>query len=141
MQKPKPDLVEEGAQLESTQPVLFKYHNISVCLEVTDADNSGNALQDFDVVTTCYQSYGSSRTLRKYIKNNEKDCVAFKITLTRTLRPFLMKYYLPSIAIVISSQISFVIPIQSLPARTALVATMFLSLISLFISQQVCKND
>ena len=48
-----------------------------------------------------------------------------------------MKYYLPSAAIVIASQISFIIPMTAIAGRTALLATLFLALINIFTAQQV----
>ena len=119
------------------QPVVFKHYlNGTFCLTFSDTNKSGHALQDFDIETKCYQAHGSARTAR-FVKTADKDCAAFNITLRRTLRPFVMKYYLPCIAIVISSQISFLIPISALPGRTALIATLFLALINLFTAQQV----
>ena len=96
----------------------------------------GNALQDFEIEMECFQAPGSPRTLRPFL-GFINDSVAVNITLKRILRPFVMKYYLPCIAIVLSSEISFLIPITAMPARTALLATLFLSLINLFTSQQV----
>ena len=124
------------SDMDFDHPVFFKHLNQSYCLTVQDTRSTGHALQDFDVQTKCYQEYGSQRTMRGFMKK-EKDCVGFNITLKRSLRPFIMKYYLPSIAIVISAQISFIIPMNALPGRTALLATLFLSLINIFTAQQV----
>ena len=119
------------------QPVFFQHYlDGAFCLTFNDTNGSGNALQDFEIEVKCYQAYGSARTARLR-KNQKKDCVGFNITLKRTLRPFLMKYYLPCMATVISSQISFIIPISALPGRTALLATMFLALVNTFTAQQV----
>ena len=106
------------------------------CLKNRDKGLATNALQDFEVKTKCYPDVGSDRTLRRLV-TEEMDWVAFNITLTRILRPIFLKYYLPCIAIVASSQISFFIPITAIPARTALLATLFLALINIFMSQQV----
>ena len=97
----------------------------------------GHALQDFEVETNCYSTHGSKRTMRRKLTSSEKDWVAFDITLKRKLRPFLMKYYLPSAAIVISSQISFIVPMTAIPGRSALLATLFLAQINMFTTQQV----
>jgi hypothetical protein len=126
-----------SSDLDGDQQVAFKYVvNESHCLELDENRNIGHALQDFEARTDCYQAQGSKRTWRGFVTGS-KDCVAFNITLTRILHPFMMKYYLPSIAIVISSQISFIIPMTAIPARTALLATMFLALVNIFTAQQV----
>ena len=65
--------------------------------------------------------------------------IGLDIKITRLLKPFVLKYYIPCIAIVIMSQLSFIIPLESLPARVGLVVTQFLTLISLFIQQMVNK--
>ena len=61
----------------------------------------------------------------------------FDVHLDRLLKPFLFKYYLPCIAIVIASSISFIIPLTAIPGRVALVVTLFLSLLNLFIYEMV----
>ena len=66
-----------------------------------------------------------------------KTEIGLNIKITRLLKPFILKYYIPCIAIVIMSQLSFIIPLNSLPARVGLVVTQFLTLISLFIQQMV----
>ena len=52
-------------------------------------------------------------------------------------QPFLYMYYLPCMAIVLVSQISFIIPLSSIPGRVALVVTQFLTLTNIFIHQTV----
>ena len=59
------------------------------------------------------------------------------IKMKRCLLPFVIKYYLPCIAIIIVSLISFLISIDSLPARVALLVTQFLTLTNILIAQQV----
>ena len=61
----------------------------------------------------------------------------FDITLERMFQPFLFQYYLPCMAIVLVSQISFIIPLSSLPGRVALVVTQFLTLTNIFIYSTV----
>ena len=71
------------------------------------------------------------------IPTNNK--IGLKIEIKRVLRPFILKYYIPCFAIVFMAQLSFLIPLESLPARVGLVVTQFLTLISLFIQQMVNK--
>ena len=63
--------------------------------------------------------------------------VGFNITMKRIQQPYLLKYYLPCIAIVTVTQISFYIPPDAIPGRIALLVTQFLTLTNLFISEQV----
>jgi hypothetical protein len=73
------------------------------------------------------------------------DCyqrvVGVDVHMQRFMQPFLMKYYLPSVSIVIVCGISFIIPLTSLPARVALLVTQFLTLTNIFIHQQVSSSD
>jgi hypothetical protein len=126
-----------SSDLDTDRNVAFSlWMNGMPCFKYNDTRQIGHALQDFEVETNCYSTHGSSRTMRS-LTSSEKDWVAFNITLKRILRPFLMKYYLPSAAIVISSQISFIIPMTAIPGRTALLATLFLAQINIFTTQQV----
>ena len=59
------------------------------------------------------------------------------IKLERKILPFLVKYYLPCIAIIIVSLHSFLISMDSIPARVGLLATQFLTLTSILIASQV----
>ena len=63
--------------------------------------------------------------------------VGFNLTMKRVQQPYLLKYYLPCIAIVTVTQISFYIPPDAIPGRVALLVTQFLTLTNLFISEQV----
>ena len=63
--------------------------------------------------------------------------VGFNITMQRVQQPYLLKYYLPCVAIVAVTQISFHIPPDAIPGRIALLVTQFLTLTNLFISEQV----
>ena len=68
-----------------------------------------------------------------------KAKIGLEIEIKRVLKPFILKYYIPCFAIVFMAQLSFLIPLESLPARVGLVVTQFLTLISLFIQQMVNK--
>ena len=63
--------------------------------------------------------------------------IGFNLTLERIIQPYLYQYYFPTIAIVIVSQISFLIPLTALPGRVALVVTQFLTLSNIFIHEMV----
>ena len=61
------------------------------------------------------------------------------IKLQRSVLPFVIKYYLPCIAIITVSLISFLISVDSTPARVGLLVTQFLTLINILIAMQVIK--
>ena len=59
------------------------------------------------------------------------------IKLERQVLPFIIRYYLPCIAIITVSLMNFLISVDSIPARTALLVTQFLTLTNILIAQQV----
>ena len=59
------------------------------------------------------------------------------LKLQRCLLPYIMKYYLPCIAMVMVSFISFLLALTSIPARAGLLVTLFLTLTNILIAQQV----
>ena len=63
--------------------------------------------------------------------------IGFDIELERSLKPFVVRYYVPCITIVMVSQISFMIPMDAIPGRVALIVTQFLTLVSIFLQQMV----
>ena len=72
--------------------------------------------------------------------NTGKNTIGFDIQMDRILKPFIMEYYLPCMAIVLVSHIGFVIPLTAIPGRIALLVTQFLTITNLFIHQMVCYN-
>ena len=72
--------------------------------------------------------------------NNGRSTVGLRIEMDRLVSSFIMKYYLPCIAIVLVSGLSFAIPQTAIPGRIALLVTQFLTLINLSIYQMVCKS-
>ena len=61
----------------------------------------------------------------------------FDIEMTRQVRKYYFRYYLPCIIIVVASSFSFIIPLSAIPGRVALVVTQFLTLTNIFIHQMV----
>ena len=61
--------------------------------------------------------------------------IGFNITLKRIFGSYLYQSYFPCAAIVGVSQISFLIPPDSIPGRISLIATQFLTLTNIFIYQ------
>ena len=70
---------------------------------------------------------------------NGNNTVGMKIDIGRILSPFLLKYYVPCIAIVLLSAMSFAIPVTAIPGRVGLLVTLFLTLTNLFIHQMVSE--
>ena len=81
----------------------------------------------FDLVSTLFD---------ENIKNGS-NTIGVKMKMTRRLNPFLLKYYAPAIAVVIVSEISFLIPVAAIPGRIGLLVTLFLTLTNLFIHNMV----
>ena len=79
---------------------------------------------------------GSLIEYNNTLQNGTRRC-GFNVTLDRILQPYLLQYYFPSMAIVIVSQISFIIPLSAIPGRVALIVTQFLTLTNIFIHQMV----
>ncbi len=57
-----------------------------------------------------------------------KSHAGFRIKLERKPTPYILNYYLPSALFVMVSWTSFVIPVDGIPGRVALLITTFLSL-------------
>ena len=70
------------------------------------------------------------------LQNASRD-FGFNIKFKRIFQPYLYQTYLPCIAIVGVSLISFIIPLSAIPGRVALMATIFLTLTNIFIQQMV----
>lgn len=63
--------------------------------------------------------------------------LGFVVTMKRNLQPFLMRYYLPSSAIVVLSSASFLVSPDVVPGRMGLLVTMFLTLTNICMNQKV----
>ena len=66
-----------------------------------------------------------------------QNIIGMEIGLTRLSNSYIMMYYVPSILIVLVSEIGFVVPVTAIPGRIGLLVTQFLTLINLFIHQMV----
>ena len=68
-----------------------------------------------------------------------KSGIHSNIKLERRVLPFIIRYYLPSFAVVMVSFIGSIISMDSIPARVALLVTQFLTQTNILIAQQVRK--
>ena len=66
--------------------------------------------------------------------------IGFEISMKRQISKYIYQYYIPCIAIVITSGFSFIIPLSAIPGRVSLVVTLFLTLTNIFIVQMVGCN-
>ena len=69
--------------------------------------------------------------------HSHQSGVNITIKLERCIMPYVIRYYLPCIAIAIVSLINFCIPMECIAARVTLLVTQFLTLTNILISQQV----
>ena len=83
---------------------------------------------------TSYSAVGLNMDISFFEENNDdgKQSVGFKVEMSRLISPFMMKYYIPCIAIVLVSEIGFLVPLSAIPGRVALLVTQFLTLILKF---------
>ena len=63
--------------------------------------------------------------------------VGYDVKMRRKLQPYFMMYYLPCMAILVVSVISFAVPLNATPGRVGLLVTLFLTLTNLFIHEMV----
>ena len=111
-----------GTTYPAKGTIIFTFHSSSVF-------NFGKATQNTDDFNLVIEDVNSN------MENNTK--FGFTIKMSRRLQPFIMECYLPCIAIVIVSQISFLIPLDAVPGRVALLVTQFLTLTNINVHQQV----
>ena len=81
--------------------------------------------------------FAITRSLDEGLTEENVSYVDLRFHMKRILSPFVFQYHLPSAAIVSVSQISFIIPTSAIPGRIGLLATLFLTLINLFINHMV----
>ena len=83
----------------------------------------------------------SASLAEDYENIQTKTSLGLDIEIQRHLKPYLLKYYIPCIMIVLISHLSFIIPLNALPGRVALVVTLFLTLTNLFIQELVSARS
>ena len=105
-----------------------------------DSDNAIFILYDETNIfhtNTRYKTVGLLMDIVFFGGQNDQDAdsVGFSIRMKRLIRPYMLKYYIPCMAIVLVSEIGFMVPLTAIPGRVALLVTQFLTLINLFIFQ------
>ena len=122
-----------------------KYPMDEQCCNVTISSGSNEAIFVLNVKNNAHHS--SSRYKAVNLKmsvdffdenvTHGGNKIGIQISMDRQLEAYLMKYYIPCMAVVIVSEIGFVIPITAIPGRVGLLVTQFLTLVNLFIYQMV----
>ena len=72
-----------------------------------------------------------------FIDDDSDNDIEIHLFMKRRVTPFFFKYFVPCMAIVAVSQISFIIPPNAIPGRIGLIVTQFLTLTNIFIYQMV----
>ena len=98
--------------------------------------------KEYDADGFKIRSYGFG-PLWHYYKEFESSVpiLGVGIQLKRPISKYVLQYYLPAIAIVMASSVSFIIPLSAIPGRVALVVTLFLTLTNIFIHQMVHASN
>ena len=127
----------------------FKYPmDKDVCSLRFGSRGSSTIFVWYDLLTTQHvnsiQSYSAdgfdvSTTFFDEQINNGTNTIGINMKMKHRLMSFVLKYYAPAMAIVLISEISFLIPITALPGRIGLLVTLFLTLTNVFIYQMVSK--
>ena len=86
---------------------------------------------DFDIIID-FVEYRSNET--------NTMIIGFDLALDRSIGSYIVRYYVPTITIVIISQVSFMVPMTAIPGRVVLIVTPFLTLVSIFLQQMVSST-
>ena len=118
---------------ESNCKMLFGGQSSNLRYQLYDPGNKHHNdesffMSDLNVLVSILEEPGEEQTEQK---------IGLKINIQRNLRPYVYKHYIPCIIITLVSQCSFLIPLEALPGRVALVVTQLLTLTSLFIHTMV----
>ena len=79
----------------------------------------------------------STPLMKNFFYPNGGTTFDIDFTLTRQIGSYLYQYYIPCLAIVITSFFSFIIPLTAIPGRCAILVTQFLTMTNIFIHEMV----
>ena len=122
-----------------------KYPMDEQCCNVTISSGSNEAIFVLNVKNNAHHSSSRYKAVNlemsiDYFDENVThggNKIGIEIRMDRQMQAYLMKYYIPCMAVVIVSEIGFVVPITAIPGRVGLLVTQFLTLVNLFIYQMV----
>ena len=93
---------------------------------IASADNNGLKNEKFDVVV---------QPLVKNVYMTETNetfsLTGFELVMKRSLTPFIINVYIPTYLLTTASFIGFLIPVEVVPGRMALLVTIFLMLVNM----------
>ena len=69
-----------------------------------------------------------------------KNSIGLEIQIERTIRPFIYRYFLPSVGSVLVSSLSMTLPTNALQARVGISVTLLLITVNLYVTQMVRYN-
>ena len=119
------------------QEFPFDTQICEVSTVASDPDRLQGWLYDSDHYLYSSKSYEACGfDVSTYFRNFTGE-MGFDLKLKRLILPYMLQYYLPCIAIVLVSFISFIVPLSAMPGRIALMVTQFLTLTNIFIHQIV----
>ena len=70
-------------------------------------------------------------------EKNFKNSIGLEIEITRVIRPFIYRYFLPCIGAVVVSSLSMTFPTNALQARVGLSGTVLLMTVNIYVTQMV----
>ena len=100
-------------------------------LELFDPSNSAHKPKEYEAA-----DFGISISFFEGQEGRNK-IVGYDVKMRRKLQPYFMMYYLPCMAILAVSVISFAVPLTATPGRIGLLVTLFLTLTNLYIYEMV----
>lgn len=141
-------IIETKYEIKCTVHCPFSHSNYPMDIQTCNLSlGSGSfgavfVLQDQHNKLSNIASQMTNRFTMKFNKFDRKtdhgnNTIGISVKMDRNIKPFLLKYYIPCIAIALVSQLSFIIPVTAIPGRVSLLVTLFLTLINLFIHQMV----
>ena len=109
--------------------------NITIC--------DGNSWAYIRLRQSDFGGYDLNQTIFKIgpgydpITNANYENFGFHISMTRQIETYVYQYYLPCMAVVITSVFSFIVPLTAIPGRVMIVVTQFLTLTNIFSNAMV----
>ena len=151
METETPAIIEVQKRIKSTVYCSFfpsAYPMDTQTCNITLASGSFEAifqLYDYDSTSHAPSKFQSSNfeievSLFDIGRTNGGNMIGINVKMQRIVGPYLLKYYTPCIGIVFLTGLSFAIPVTGDTGRGGFLVTLFLTLISLFISQMVSKG-
>ena len=114
---------------------MNEFYVIFLCFEQefrtkASSDNDGLHNEKFDIVIEpLYNKLYVTQASETF------SLSGFELVMTRSLTPFIINIYIPTYLLATASFVSFLIPVEMVPGRIALLVTTFLMLVNMSSSQ------